>query len=205
MQSLFSSRRSTMAAVASSNTQSRLQDIIFLLQNKRESLAASRSRLNLTNNQIQEICSAIYSSSSHLQNAESSSLHKLLSNVKVIKIIPEHASSSSLFCETINLAPFHQLTHLEVRNISIFHLVHLSQLRSQLHHLVLCACLDSLDDALQGCGGDKCSETFLWSELHSLHVTRYILQVNVYFFTLFKNVITIILAVRQLILALDCN
>lgn len=160
-----------MAVADSGNTQSRLQDIIFLLQNKKESLAASRSRLSLTSKQIQEICSALYSSSSYSQHAESSSLHNLLSNVKAIKIIPEPASSSSLLSETINLAPFHQLTHLEVRNIPIIHLSHLSQLRSQLHHLVLYACLDSLDDALQGCGGDNCSETFLWSELHSLHVT----------------------------------
>lgn len=174
MQSLFSSRRSTMAVADSGNTQSRLQDIIFLLQNKKESLAASRSRLSLTSKQIQEICSALYSSSSYSQHAESSSLHNLLSIVKAIKIIPEPASSSSLLSETINLAPFHQLTHLEVRNIPIVHLSHLSQLRSQLHHLVLYACLDSLDDALQGCGGDNCSETFLWSELHSLHVTRYV-------------------------------
>ena len=175
MQSLFSNRRSTMAPAANNSDttqQSRLQDIIFLLHNKRESLAACRSRLSLTSRQIQDICSALYSSSLHLQHAESSSLHNLLSYVKAIKIVPEPASSPLLLNETINLSPFHQLTHLEVRNVPILHIIHLSQLRSQLHHLVLYACLDSLDEALQGCGGDKCSDTFLWSELHSLHVTR---------------------------------
>ena len=176
MQSLFSNRRSTMAPADNSDTtqQSRLQDIIFLLHNKRESLAACRSRLSLTSRQIQDICSALYSSSLHLQHAESSSLHNLLSYVKAIKIVPEPASSPLLLNETINLSPFHQLTHLEVRNVPILHIIHLSQLRSQLHHLVLYACLDSLDEALQGCGGDKCSDSFLWSELHSLHVTRYL-------------------------------
>ena len=122
MQWLFSHRRSTMAPAANSNTtqQSRLQDIIFLLHNKRESLAASRSRLSLTSRQIQDICSALYSSSLHSQNTESSSLHNLLSNVKAIKIVPEPASSSLLLNETINLSPFHQLTHLEVRNVPVF-------------------------------------------------------------------------------------
>ena len=174
MQSLFSSRRSVSSmapSTANTNSHSRLKEILSLLHEKRESLAACRSRLSLTSRQIQDICSALYSSSCHSQT-ESSSLLNLLANVRAIKIVSEPASSSLPLSETINLSPFHQLTHLEVRNVAMSHVIHLSQLRSQLHHLVLYACLDSLDEVLQECGGDKCTDSFLWSELNSLHVTR---------------------------------
>lgn len=161
-----------MAPTAAANTsQSRLQEIILLLHNKRESLAACRSRLSLTSRQIQDICSSLYSSSCHSQT-ESSSLLNLLGNVRAIKIVPDPASLSLPLNEIVNLSPFHQLTHLEVRNVAMSRVIHLSQLRSQLRHLVLYACLDSLDEVLQECGGDKCTDSFLWSELASLHVTR---------------------------------
>ena len=65
-------------------------------------------------------------------------------------------------------------THLEVRGVFVSSLTHLSKLRSQLKSLVLDGqCLESgcLDEALVGCGGDRCQDSFLWSELHSLHVT----------------------------------
>ena len=147
MQSLFSSRRSVSSmapSAANSNSHSRLKEILSLLHEKRESLAACRSRLSLTSRQIQDICSALYSSSCHSQT-ESSSLLNLQANVTAIKIVSE-------------------------RNVAMSHVIHLSQLRS--HHLVLYACLDSLDEVLQECGGDKCTDSFLWSELNSLHVTR---------------------------------
>ena len=56
--------------------------------------------------------------------------------------------------------------------LDISKLIHLSKLRSSLKHLVLSGCLlDSLDRVLVQCGGDHCLDSFLWSELHSLHVT----------------------------------
>ena len=56
--------------------------------------------------------------------------------------------------------------------MDIAKLIHLSKLRSSLKHLVLSSCLiDSLDRLLVECGGDECLDSFLWSELHSLHVT----------------------------------
>ena len=74
----------------------------------------------------------------------------------------------------MNLSPFHHLTHLEIvgPEVDIAKLIHLSKLRSSLKHLVLSSCLiDSLDRLLVECGGDECLDSFLWSELHSLHVT----------------------------------
>lgn len=178
MQSLFSPRRSLAAVSATNNgnnSLSRLQEIVTLLQEKRESLAACRSRLSLTCKEIQEICSSLYSSSLSSHSESSSFLVTLLANVRAIRILPEPASSSPLLTETLNLSPFHRLTHLEVRNVAISRVIHLSQLRSQLNHLVLYACVETLSEVLQECGGDKCTDSFLWSELHSLHVTRYMI------------------------------
>lgn len=171
MQSIFVSRRSLSSALGTnSSNQTRLEEIVSLLEDKRESLAACRSRLSLTTRQIQDICTALYSSSLH-STSDSSSLHNLLDNVKAIKITPNSANLVSSPSEIVNLSPFHQLTYLDIRSIDISHVIHLSQLRSQLHHLVLSACVDSLNEVLQECGGDKCTDSFLWSELHSLHVT----------------------------------
>ena len=72
---------------------------------------------------------------------------------------------------TVYLSPFHNLSYLEVRNIDIDHLVHLSKLRGQLRTLVIHSFVKSLDDVLLRCGGDKSVDSFLWSELHSLHIT----------------------------------
>lgn len=65
--------------------------------------------------------------------------------------------------------------HLEVRNVPISSLSGLSKLRSQLKSLVLYggSCLENLDEALVQCGGDKSQDSFLWSELQSLHATSF--------------------------------
>ena len=175
MKSLFSSRRSPqqqMAATSDSSHHFRLKEIICLLQEKSESLASCRSRLSLTQREIKEICSSLYSSFHSNNESSSSSLITLLGNVKAVRILPEPPSNVPPLCETINLSPFHRLIHLELRNVPITRVIHLSQLRSQLSHLVLYASADSLDEVLQECGGDKCTDSFLWSELHSLHVTK---------------------------------
>lgn len=154
-------------------SRSRLQDIILLLQDKGESLAACRSRLSLTCKEIEDICCFLYSSS-----LLSDSVISLLDNVKAIRILPEPASSSASESTPINLSPFHKLTHLELRNVSISRVINLSQLRSQIVQLVLHVCTDTLDQVLRECGGDKCTDSFLWSELHSLHITRYYFRVS---------------------------
>lgn len=147
-----------------------LQEIVTLLKEKCESLASCRTRLSLTCNEVQEICCSLYSSS-----LQSSTLIRLLANVKAIRILPEFTPSVNVLESTINLSPFHELTHLEVRNVTILRVIHLSQLRSQLVHLALHGgCVNILDEVLLQCGGDQCTDSFLWSELHSLHITRFV-------------------------------
>lgn len=144
-----------------------LQEIIALLEDKHESLVACRSRLKLTCSEIQEICSSLYSSS-----LQPNSLVHLLANVKALRILPELTALSE--STIINLSPFHKLTHLEVWNVAILRVIHLSQLRSQLVHLALHGCVNTLDEVLLHCGGDLCTDSFLWSELHSLHINRFV-------------------------------
>jgi Leucine-rich repeat (LRR) protein len=154
------------SSLPSSISQSLLY-IQTILEEKGEALAAGSCRLTLTPGLTQEICSALYSSNRTPDNVH---LHDLVSNIRAIRINPEACNSS--ISQTVYLSPFHNLTYLEVRYIDIYSLIHLSKLRSQLKHLVLYSCVHSLDDVLLRCGGDKCVDSFLWSELHSLHVNN---------------------------------
>lgn len=172
LKSLFPSWRSELPPTAKDNNcqKETLQEILMVLESKRENLKAGRSRLTLSGSHIQELCSKIYKSKSN--TTESPPLSDLLLCVKALRIVPETGRHSPDPNQVINLSPFHNLTYLEVNTVTVSQLTNLSKLRSQLNHLVLYACVDSLNTVLLECGGDKCLDSFLWSELQSLYVTR---------------------------------
>lgn len=183
LKSLFPLRRSHLPPTTTDSCQEQpLQEILVLLKSKRDNLNAGRSRLTLSGSHIQELCSKIYTS----KPSTPESLSDLLLCVKALRIVPESGRHSPDPNQVINLSPFHNLTQLEVRTVNVSQLTNLSKLRSQLNHLVLYACVDSLNTILLECGGDKCLDSFLWSELQSLYVTRY-LQLNFCYYSLKAN------------------
>ena len=143
-----------------------LQLIETILEEKATALAAGNCRLTLTASLTREMCSLLYNCN---RIASQSRFHALVGNVRAVRVNSE--TDGSHIPQQVYLSPFRNLTYLEVRNVDVCGLVHLSKLRAQLKQLVLVSCVGSLDDVLARCGGDKCVDNFLWSELHSLHVT----------------------------------
>ena len=159
----WTSRADIVPEMQCSDKSQMLNYIISLLDEKRDSFNSGSCRLTLTASLTQELQSAVnYPLSPNPRDRDVSSL---LSNVKSLRI------SSKSDDGLVDLSPFPNLTHLEIVNVPSGNLNHLSKLRSQLNHLVLLSCVQSLGEILIECGGDGCVDSFLWSELHTLVVT----------------------------------
>ncbi|XP_062121357.1 serine/threonine-protein kinase 11-interacting protein isoform X4 [Drosophila sulfurigaster albostrigata] len=91
-------------------------------------------------------------------------LHDFVQKTTLLKL--NYFPSEHYYQGAIDICKFRALRRLEVHKINISQVVGIQALRSQLQHLICIKSLNSVEDIITHCGGDK-SNGFVWNELQT--------------------------------------